>query len=229
MPQGKLYIRTDAYTGWPSSAIGWWQLKTFQRYSDMTASTGAAKTTYVVQNYDGTQVVENMYTVYEWSGGYVKKSVANGYVRAGVTQVWVDAFDRYGISLDETGVSKLMTPAPNKEIVENKSDLEDGKRVVRDSSDVRKDERNFNLILNITAPNQDEFIARYARLCSEVLDKGFMDFYTPYCPHTVYRLTFLDCNQFSEFDRRVGKFTLSLNEPDPTNRGVTDKNYTQNL
>ena len=116
-----------------------------------------------------------------------------------------------------------MTPAPNKEALENKSDLQHGKRVDRDTDDVVKDERNFSLILNITASSEEEFLTRYGRFCTDFLDKGFFDIRTPYVPDTIYRVTYLDCTQFTEFDRNIGKYTLSLNEPDPTNRGVTDK------
>ena len=135
---------------------------------------------------------------------------------------WKDMFTQYGISLEETSLSKLMTPAPNKEIVENKSDIQDGKRVDRDTDDVRKDERNVSLILNIIADDETQFLARYGQFCSDFLDKGFFDIKTIYVPNTVYRMTYLDCTQFTEFCRGIGKFTLSLNEPDPTNRGETD-------
>lgn len=139
------------------------------------------------------------------------------------TEVYADAYLRYGISLEETSLSRLMTPAPNKEIVENKSDLEHGKRVYRDSSDVRKDDRNVTLIVNITANGKEEFMRRYALFCEEILDKGFIDIRTEYykydtTKYKVFRMTYLDCTQFSEFCQSIGKFTLSLNEPDPTNR-----------
>ena len=155
----------------------------------------------------------------------------------GQTEVYADAYKRYGISLEETSLSRLMTPAPNKEIVENKSDLEHGKRVYRDSADVRKDERNVSLIFNITAKNEAEFMSRYALFCEEILDKGFIDIRTEYSlydtvyddngnltsyKYRVFRMTYLDCTQFTEFNQSIGKFTLSLNEPDPTNRGEND-------
>ena len=135
---------------------------------------------------------------------------------------WTDMFVNYGISLEETSVSKLMTPAPNKEVVENKSDLEHGKRVDRDTDDVRKDERNVNLIMLISARNETEFLENYGRFCTDFLDKGFFDIKTAYVPNTVYRMTYLDCTQFSEYGMGVGKFTLSLNEPDPTDRDDDD-------
>lgn len=136
---------------------------------------------------------------------------------------WTDAYTRYGVSLEQTSLSKLMTPAPNKEIVENKSDLQDGKRITRDVTSPKKDERNISLILNITAASKSDFLSKYGLFCTEILDKGFFDMKTSYIPNTIYRMTYLDCTQFQEFMMGMAKFTLSLNEPDPTNRGITDK------
>lgn len=145
------------------------------------------------------------------------------YVKLPSSSTWIDTYERYGLSLEENALSKLMTPAPSKEFVENKSDLQHGKRVNRNTSSTKKDERNVSLIVQITAPDKDTFLTRYGLFCTEILDKGFFDLKTPYVPNTVYRMTYLDCTQFSEFMQQIGKFTLSLNEPDPTNRGATDK------
>lgn len=38
-----------------------------------------------------------------------------------------DAYTTWGISMDDTALSALMTPAPNKEFIENKSRMEHGK------------------------------------------------------------------------------------------------------
>lgn len=135
---------------------------------------------------------------------------------------WIDAYTRYGISLEETSLSKLMTPAPNKAPVENKSDLQHGKRVVRNTSGVKKDERNVSLILNMSASTKAQFLTNYGLFCTEILDKGFFDIKTSYQSGVIYRFTYLDCTQFREFVLGIGKYTLSLNEPDPTNRGTND-------
>lgn len=136
---------------------------------------------------------------------------------------WKDLDEVYGVSLDETALSKLMTPAPNKQPTENTSDLMHGKRLVRNPENVRKDERNINLSINIRGRCKDEFLCRYCRFCKEVLDKGYFDLYTKYNPCIIYRLTYVDCQQFSEFMMGLGKYSLTVNEPDPTNRGEKDK------
>ena len=81
---------------------------------------------------------------------------------------WIDAYTRYGISLDDTAMSKLMTPAPNKDVVENKSDLEHGKRVERSVTGVKKDERNVSIILNLTASTKAQFLIYYGLFCTEI-------------------------------------------------------------
>ena len=105
-----------------------------------------------------------------------------------------DAYTTWGISMDDTALSALMTPAPNKEFIENKSRMEHGKRV-------------------ITA---DPF-ARYDSFCNE-LDKGILEIKTKYQPNIVYRTIYISCNQFSQFMQGIGKFVLKLNEPNPNNR-----------
>lgn len=133
---------------------------------------------------------------------------------------WEDLYDVYHISLSETALSRLMTPTANKEYTENESALQHGKRVIRDVNDTKKKDRNFSLELNVYGGSEAEFLQNYGNFCTSILDKGFFDIKTVYQPNVVYRLTYLDCTQFEEFRLRLGKYTLNVNEPDPTNRGV---------
>lgn len=126
-----------------------------------------------------------------------------------------DAYITWGVSMDETSLSALMTPAPNKSLIENKSRLEHGKRVV--TTNPKKDERNLTLQINLTAPDRDTFFARYDSFCNE-LDNGVLDITTKYRPNVVYRTIYLSCQQFSQFMQGIGKFVLKLNEPNPMNR-----------
>lgn len=128
-----------------------------------------------------------------------------------------DAYDNWGIIMNDTSLSALMTPAPNKAFIENKSRLEDGKRVV--ASNPKKDERNLTLQIEIVAPDKDTFFARYDSFCNE-LDTGILDIKTKYQPNVTYRTIYLSCSQFSEFMQGIGKFVLKLNEPNPKNRDL---------
>lgn len=128
-----------------------------------------------------------------------------------------DAYDTWGISLSDSGLSALMTPAPNKSYIENKSRIEHGKKMV--NSNVMVDERNVTLSFNLTASSRNEFFLRYASFC-EVLAEGYIEIRTSYQPEVLYRMNYVSCSQFSQFMQGIAKFTLKLNEPNPTNRNI---------
>lgn len=126
-----------------------------------------------------------------------------------------DAYTTWGISMDGTSLSALMTPAPNKELIENKSRLEHGKRVV--AHNLKKDERSLTLQINLTAPDVDIFFSRYNGFCEE-LATGVLEIRTKYQPEVVYKTNYQSCSQFSQFMQGIGKFSLKLNEPNPNDR-----------
>lgn len=133
----------------------------------------------------------------------------------------VDAYDSYGLSLSDGALSALMTPAPNKSLIESSYRKQPGKKVI--VRDVVSDSRELNLEVHITAPDKATFYQRYAGFCSE-LSKGLLVIKTSFQPGVYYRLIYLSCTQFSQFIQQMAKFSLKLSEPDPTNRGETDKN-----
>jgi len=126
-----------------------------------------------------------------------------------------DAYSTWGITLDTSGLSALMTPAPMKEIISNSSRLEHGKRVL--NVNPKKDARDVTLTFNIEAYSESNFMSRYASFCSE-LETGSLIIRTRYQSSVYYRMNYISCSQFSEFRRGVGKFVLKLNEPNPDNR-----------
>lgn len=132
-----------------------------------------------------------------------------------------DAYLTWGIFLDETALSALMTPAPNKEFISNKYRSKDGKSVIKHNP--RLDEREITLPFNMTAKDSDTFLTNYARFCDEVLAKGEFVIRTRFQPNVWYRCIYLSCTQFSQCIREMAKFSLKLNEPDPSDRGKTSK------
>ena len=132
-----------------------------------------------------------------------------------------DAYLTWGIILDETALSTLMTPAPNKEFISNKYRSKDGKSVIKHNP--RLDEREITLPFNMTAKDSDTFMTNYARFCEEVLAKGELVIHTRFQPNVWYRCIYLSCTQFSQFIPEMAKFSLKLNEPDPSDRGETSK------
>lgn len=132
-----------------------------------------------------------------------------------------DAYLTWGIFLDETALSALMTPAPNKEFISNKYRSKDGKSVIKHNP--RLDEREITLPFNMTAKDSDTFLMNYARFCEEVLAKGELIIRTRFQHNVWYRCIYLSCTQFSQCIREMAKFSLKLNEPDPSDRGETSK------
>lgn len=133
----------------------------------------------------------------------------------------MDAYTTWGIFLEETALSALMTPAPNKEFISNKYRSKDGKTVIKHNP--RLDEREITITFNMTAKDADTFMANYAKFCEEVLAKGELVIRTRFQPNVWYRFIYLSCTQFSQFIQEMAKFSLKLNEPDPSDRGVTSK------
>lgn len=128
-----------------------------------------------------------------------------------------DAYLEWGMSLDDTAVSTLMKPAPNKPYIENKSRLEHGKRV--STKNAKKAERTISLGINFTAANEEQFLSRYDAFCTE-MEKGDVEIKTIHKPNTVYRTVYKDCSQYSQFVRRLAKCILMLEEPNPHNRSL---------
>ena len=120
--------------------------------------------------------------------------------------------------MDTSSLSALMTPAPMKEFIENKSRLEHGKRVI--TSDPKIDERNISLTFNLTAKSEEQFFSRYNSFCEE-LATGVLYLRSKYQPNVVYKTIYLSCNQFTQFMRGIAKFSLRLVEPNPTDRSIT--------
>lgn len=132
---------------------------------------------------------------------------------------WKDAYEVYGISFDQTALSTLMTPPPNKAYIDNKSRLNNGKRVIVNSPKV--DERSLTLTFNLTANSEDQFFSRYYLFCN-LLSKGKLELKTKY-QTVVYRMVYESCSQFSQLMRGIAKFSLKLTEPDPTDRAEKSK------
>ncbi len=66
-----------------------------------------------------------------------------------------EAYTTWGISMDDTSLSSLMTPSSNKPFVEYTSRLLDGKRVM--VANPKKDVRNLTLQINLIARDEKQF------------------------------------------------------------------------
>ena len=127
-----------------------------------------------------------------------------------------DAYTWWGLSFEDGAYSALLTPAPMKEYVENKSRLRHGKTVMAEHTKI--DERSLTLPFHITASSENDFLTKYGNFCSEVLAQGVFSVRTKFQPTVGYRLVYDSCTQFRQFMNRMAVFSLKATEPDPTNR-----------
>ncbi|MCI8997673.1 MAG: hypothetical protein HFJ95_01600 [Muribaculaceae bacterium] len=133
-----------------------------------------------------------------------------------------DARKTYGIIFGEDSLTALMTPPPVKPYIENKSALVHGKQVLNDEDNPPKlDERDVQLTFYLHAKNREQFLERYQKFTT-MLQKGKVDIRTKYQPGTTYHCLYISCAQFSQFNGRLAKFVLKLNEPNPKDRGKND-------
>lgn len=129
-----------------------------------------------------------------------------------------DAHKTYGIIFGEDSLTALMTPPPVKAYIENKSALSHGKQVLNDEDTPPKlDERDVQLTFYLRAKNLEQFLTRYQKFC-EVLQCGKIDIRTKYQPKVTYHCKYISCSQYSQFNGRLAKFVLKVNEPNPNNR-----------
>lgn len=128
-----------------------------------------------------------------------------------------DARTTWGIVFDSASISALMTPPPTKELIENSSRTENGKRVIIDG--VKTNERDVTLTFALYANDEEAFFERYDSFCEE-LAGGRIDIIVGTRPGIVYRCIYKSCSQFTQYNNRLANFTLKLNEPNPRDRSL---------
>lgn len=142
--------------------------------------------------------------------------MAQGEVFFKRNNAWVDAYTEYGLSFEDEGLSRLMTPAPHKEPVQNKNMAMHGTSIK--GAVGYKDVRTISVPMHITAASKTVFFQRYWKFCQEILDPGWIHIKHAALTDTVFHFRYVDCQPFSEYHREMAKFTLSLEEPNPNNR-----------
>ena len=129
---------------------------------------------------------------------------------------WVDAYTEYGLSFEDEGLSRLMTPAPHKEPVQNKNLAMHGTSI-QGGTDY-KDVKTLSIPMHITAPDRQTFFQLYWKFCQEILDPGMIHIQHSALDGVTFHFRYVDCQPFSQYNREMAKFTLSLEEPNPNNR-----------
>lgn len=134
-----------------------------------------------------------------------------------------DTETAFGVFFTDAAITALMTPAPKKDYVTNKSARLAGKQVRPTTPNT--DERDIQLTFGLRAHSLAQFLMRYRAFCAE-LEKGHIVLTLRIEEgatwiQIVYRLCYLSCQQYTEYNGRLAKFVLKFNEPDPTNRVIT--------
>lgn len=137
-----------------------------------------------------------------------------------------DAQKTFGVSFGSDSLSALLTYPPVKAPIENKSALQHGKRVVLPPDGKRKvEERDVQLTFNLQASGYTQFLTRYSAFLDE-LTGGWINIRTKYQAGVIYRCLYVSCSQFTQYNGRLAKFILKLNEPNPANRAEEEQGST---
>lgn len=129
-----------------------------------------------------------------------------------------DAQTEYGAWLGEDSLAALITPAPNKSYLENKSAIANGKDVLISSAlPAVQDERNVKLIFYIRGTDTEAMMEKYDKFCT-MLQDGKVDISTSFRPNVTYHLYYLSCGEPKTAFQTAIRLTVNFNEPDPTNR-----------
>ena len=128
---------------------------------------------------------------------------------------WKDAYTEWGLSLDDIGLSRLVTPRPHKQPVTNKNVTANGAHVIA-STVGHEDERTLIIPVHITAPDRTTFWARYHAFCSEVLSNGTVTLRSNYFKKNntsiVFTFIYKDVQDFTEFIQKMARFSIVFYE-----------------
>ena len=128
-----------------------------------------------------------------------------------------DAWITWGINMGDKFLENLLTPAPLKPFIENKSRSEHGKQVL--ISKAKVDERDVSLVIILEGETQSEYLSRYKSFLEE-LYKGRVNIRVPVLGET-YKLTYQSSpTKMGNRGLKCGKFSLKFNEPNPMDRIV---------
>lgn len=131
---------------------------------------------------------------------------------------YADAFLRYGLSLSDGAIDKMMMEAPAKSAKGTSLVTRHGVSYVGATTGYT-DERTLSLDVNILAYYRHEYIKRYRLLCDEVLCKepGYVvTIRTRHEPDRRYRLLYQTMEQLRQWmTGGIGLMTLVFLEPHP--------------
>lgn len=129
---------------------------------------------------------------------------------------WKDAWETWGVSMEDTALASLMTPPSMKDSISNESRLEHGTRRINLLR--KKQERELTLPFHLVAKSRAQYLTRYENFVITLSDSEYVKIKTCYQPTTIYKCIYVSCTQFNQFIDGLAKFSLKLIEPNPSDR-----------
>jgi hypothetical protein len=124
----------------------------------------------------------------------------------------------WGIVANTKLMASLLAPASAKDPIQSESRLEHGTRTIIPNGSVKLAKRDITLEVGLTAPSLTEFYARYKSFIEE-LTSGWLKIASPkFLPGVIFNCRYVSCTQFTNYNGRIAKFILKLEEPNPNNR-----------
>ena len=124
----------------------------------------------------------------------------------------------YHLSLSDGAKAELMTPPAAKQRAYNESRLRHGRTMA--GTVERMEARELSLPMHITAKTSEEGLAYYNAFC-QLLAGGTLDIMYRGLPTVEFHCKYLSCSNFTEVRSQMMKFTLKVEEPDPSSRTIT--------
>lgn len=129
-----------------------------------------------------------------------------------------NAKTEWGIVPNTKLLASLLAPPSTKSPIQSSCRLEHGTRTIIPEGSVKMEKREFTLELGLIAPNLTVFNQRLASFIAE-LTKGWLHIESPrFIPGVVFNCRYVSCTQFTNYNGRIAKFILKLEEPNPSNR-----------
>lgn len=128
-----------------------------------------------------------------------------------------DAYVVWGVRMGDKFLDALNAPVPLKDFIENKSRLEDGKRV--EVLNVKLDERELTLTFTVEGDTPTDYQTKRDSFYSE-LYKGKIDISITENGSEVYHLVYLgkSITYAQSVDRTFGKISAKFVEVNPADR-----------
>lgn len=128
-----------------------------------------------------------------------------------------DARSEWGLVFNTKLTDALLLPASTKSPIQSESRLEHGTRTIIPEGSVKLSKRDITLEIGITAKDRATFLSRHEAFMEE-LQKGWLEIITRHIPGKVFRCRYVSCSQFTNYNGRIAKYILKLEEPNPNNR-----------